>query len=332
MTQNAVAFSLTDFPGMEEDLEKVNGHIKRLLSSDLPSMQEMMDYVLGARGKQIRPILTILCSKLHGKQNADATEMAAIVEIFHTASLIHDDIIDNADTRRGRPSVQQKFGRDMALYAGDFMIFSTLAQTLLTAKVWYKDIFKKMNVMCTGEIAQYGKRHDTAITEEQYLNNIVGKTSAMFSAACLMGAYSGSCTQKEIAAVDEYAKNFGLIFQLRDDLRDFLTTEKESKKPVHSDFRNGYFTLPAIVTFRDEKYGPMLRDINAKLERGEDDPSIDEELQKLMTVSGGYEYSLRKMQECRDAAIAALEPIKESDAKNKLTEIVNYCYDSMETL
>ena len=131
MTQNAAAFSLTDFPGMEEDLEKVNGHIKRLLSSDLPSMQEMMDYVLGARGKQIRPILTILCSKLHGKQNSDATEMAAIVEIFHTASLIHDDIIDNADTRRGRPSVQQKFGRDMALYAGDFMIFSTVSRKSL---------------------------------------------------------------------------------------------------------------------------------------------------------------------------------------------------------
>lgn len=113
--------SVQEVPGLKDELLQVNRHMERLCMSNSPSMQKMVDWVLNARGKQIRPILTLLCSRLKGKK-VDATEVAAIIEICHTASLIHDDIIDDTDMRRGQLSVQKKFGREMAVYCGDFMI------------------------------------------------------------------------------------------------------------------------------------------------------------------------------------------------------------------
>lgn len=159
-------------------------------------------------------ILTLLCSRLKGKK-ADATEVAAIIEICHTASLIHDDIIDDADTRRGQLSVQKKFGREMAVYCGDFMIFAAMGRTDLRIKPWYRAMFSRLEMMCDGEISQYDNQYNTDINEEKYMENIVGKTSAMFIIACEAGAYEGKCDLDEIEAIDEFAKNLGLLFQIR---------------------------------------------------------------------------------------------------------------------
>ena len=228
-----------DIPELEKELEKVNRHIVRLCSSNNASMQKVIDWVLSVRGKQIRPVLTILCSKLNGKKK-DASEMAAVVEIAHTASLIHDDVIDNADERRGILSVQKKFNREMAVYAGDFMIFVTLGRTNLRLKPWYRDMFQNLEVMCDGELAQFDNQWNCDISEEQYISNIIGKTSSMFRIACVSGAYIGGCDETERYSVGEYASNFGLLFQMRDDLMDFVSNKKASLKTVHNDFKSGY--------------------------------------------------------------------------------------------
>lgn len=115
---------------LEPELTRVNQHLERLCQSQNPSMQKILQWVLQARGKQLRPILTLLCAKLAGKQ-IDATEIAAVIEICHTASLLHDDVIDEAELRRGQLPVQKKFGREMAVYAGDFMIFSAIVKVRL---------------------------------------------------------------------------------------------------------------------------------------------------------------------------------------------------------
>lgn len=160
--------NIEDVPGLETELQMVNTHIERLCRSNNKSMQKMLDWVLNARGKQIRPILTLLCARLKGKA-VDATEVAAVIEICHTASLIHDDIIDEADTRRGQLSVQKKFGKEMAVYAGDFMIFSTIRRTGLKNKPWYGLMFDKLETMCDGEVSQFDNRYNTEITEEKYI-------------------------------------------------------------------------------------------------------------------------------------------------------------------
>ena len=313
--------NIQDVAGLESDLKKVNTHIERLCKSDSPAMQKMMDWVLEARGKQIRPILTLLCSRLKDKK-VDATETAAVIEICHTASLIHDDIIDEADERRGQLSVQKKFGREMAVYAGDFMIFSTIGRTGLMNKPWYRSMFAKLEIMCNGEIGQFENRYNTGITEKDYINNIIGKTSAMFSIACGAGAYEGKCSDIEREAVEVFAEKFGLLFQLRDDLMDFVSTSTLYKKTVHNDFWCGYYTLPAIHTFTHPQYGPELRGIASKIQSGMRDKEIDLRIDELINISGGCQYTLSLIDKYAEEAKAALRIFKDSISKEKIVEIV----------
>lgn len=318
---------LNDVPGLEQELEQVNRHIERLCTSKSPTMQKMMDWVLSARGKQIRPILTLLCSRLKNK-SVDATEVAAVIEICHTASLIHDDIIDDADTRRGRLSVQKKFGREMAVYAGDFMIFATLGRTELRLKPWYRDMFAKLEIMCDGEVGQFDNRYNPDITEPKYIQNIIGKTSAMFCIACDAGAYEGKCNAAERKAVDDFARNFGLLFQVRDDLMDFVSTDQLSLKTIHNDFWGGYYTLPAIHTFEHETYGEELRSIAEQLKDNSGDPTVDARIISLITAANGYQYTLDKIHEYKCQAEKSLEVFPHSPAKQKLLELVDTLWES----
>ncbi len=312
-----------DLKGFEEDLKRVNEHIARLCSTSNENMQKMLDWVLGARGKQIRPILTLLCSRLSGKK-VDATEMAAVIEICHTASLIHDDIIDDADMRRGQLSVRKKFSNEMAVYCGDFMIFSAIGRTNLTNKPWYKDMFGKLEIMCNGELGQFDSRYNTSITEEEYIANIIGKTSAMFEIACGAGAYEGKCSGKEREAVNQFARNFGVMFQLSDDVMDFISDEEKSKKSVHEDFWSGYYTMPAIKAFQNEEYGPKLKEIAHALRNGSKDDDFDAEINNIISISGGIEYTKDLVTEYGNKAKNALEIFKSSNEKRKLFEIVDY--------
>lgn len=312
---------IKDVPDLEEELQMVNKHIERLCRSGNESMQKMMDWVLAARGKQIRPILTLLCAKLKGRK-VDATEIAAVIEICHTASLIHDDIIDEADTRRGQLSVQKKFGKEMAVYAGDFMIFATIGRTDLKNKPWYRTMFDKLEIMCDGEVGQFENQYNTEITEEKYICNILGKTSAMFGIACGAGAYEGKCNNSERKALENYAESFGLLFQLRDDLMDFISTGDLSLKTIHNDFWCGYYTLPAIYTFADAQYGEELKKIALAIRKGEHTNETDKRVTELIRISGGCQYTLTLIDKYADIAKTSLEVFEDSIAKRKLVELV----------
>ena len=202
---------------------------------------------------------------------------------------IHDDIIDEADTRRGQLSVQKKFGREMAVYAGDFMIFAAISRTGIRKKHYYSSIFEQLERMCDGEVSQFEHRFDIEISEEKYIENIIGKTSAMFCIASEAGAYEGKCSDNEISAIKRYAENFGLIFQLRDDLMDFLPTGDLSGKIVHNDFWNGYYTLPAIHTFSDCRYGAELRQIAMDIKNGLYSELADDRIAELISASDGFQ-------------------------------------------
>lgn len=319
---------IKDVPGLEEELRQVNRSIERLCYTENPTMKKLMDWVLISRGKQIRPILTLLCARLKGKQ-ADAVETAAVIEICHTASLIHDDIIDDADMRRGVESLQKKFGKEMAVYAGDFMIFSAIARTKLVNKPWYRKMFSKLEIMCDGEVGQYDNQYNTYITEERYLNNIIGKTSSMFGIACESGAYEGKCNEEEREAVEKFAEYFGLLFQLRDDLMDFVASVNESKKTVHNDFWCGYYTLPAIHTFEDSDCGERLKAIARDLKNKPRNDSDDREIAQLIAKAHGYSYTVEKIKEYAQLAKDQLSIFKSSIAKDKLIEMIELLLDSV---
>jgi len=322
-----IMITFETIPEMESDLQKVNEHIEKMCSSSNASMQKILDYVLLSRGKQLRPILTLLCSKLKGKK-VDATEAAAVVEMCHTASLIHDDIIDNADLRRGELSVQKKFGREMAVYAGDFMIFATIGRTNLMDKEWYRKMFDRLEIMCTGEINQYDNLYNVNITEEDSINTIIGKTAALFQIACVAGANEGKCNVIEQKAVLDYAKEIGILFQLRDDLLDFVVKDDTSKKTIHNDFWSGYYTIPAIHTFNHPEYGEKLKKIALELRDGIHTENTDREITELINLAGGFEYTINLIKEHADGAIKALSIFKDSAAKAKLIELVHILHES----
>ena len=317
---------------VEKDLIKVNKHIERLCKSDSLSMQKVMDFVLLNRGKQLRPILTILCSRLKNK-NVDVTEIAAVVEMCHTASLIHDDIIDNADMRRGQASVQTKFGKEMAVYAGDFMIFSAIGRTKLTNKLWYKSMFNKLELMSDGEVNQYDHLYDLSITEEKYIKNIVGKTSALFEIACVAGAYEGKCNKEEREKVEQFARCFGIAFQIRDDLMDFISNKAISEKTIHNDFRSGYYTLPAIFTFNSDKYGDELKEIALSFKNDEDEnDTLNKRIHDLIINANGFEYTYRVFKKYLSMSIDSLASFKETDSAKKLFMILDYLDNSVNEL
>lgn len=315
--------NIKEIPELESEFKMVNSHIERLCRTDNPSMQKMLDWILKERGKQIRVILTLLCSKLKGKK-VDASETAAVVEICHTASLIHDDIIDDADMRRGQLSVQKKFGREMAVYAGDFMIFSAIGRTKLMNKQWYRPMFLKLESMCNGEVGQFDNRYNIDITEEKYIENIIGKTCAMFDIACSAGAHEGKCSNSECEHIKNFAEKFGLIFQLRDDLMDFVSTNELSKKTIHNDFWGGYYTLPAIHTFNDSRYGSELKQIALDIRNGIREEAADKKISELINLSGGYRYTLSLIDKHSQEAKSALDIFKDSAAKRKLIEMVDF--------
>lgn len=314
--------NLEDIPGIDTELKMVNEHIEHLYRSNSESMQKMLDWVLKARGKQIRPLLTLLCARLKGKC-VDVTEAAAVIEICHTASLVHDDIIDEADTRRGQLSVQKKFGREMAVYAGDFMIFAAISRTGLKKKPYYGLIFEQLERMCDGEVNQFEHRYDIEITEEKYIENVIGKTSAMFCIACKTGAYEGKCNDNEIFAAERYAENFGLVFQLRDDLLDFLPTNELSKKTVHNDFWCGYYTLPVIHSFSDCRHGAELKQIAVDIKNSLYSELTDKRIAELISASEGFEYTLMMIDQYAREAKQSLNVFKDSIARKKLQELVD---------
>ena len=306
---------------INKELAGVNGHIRRICTSRVDSMQKMMDCVLESKGKQLRPILTILCSRLTGKK-PDVQELAAVIEICHTASLIHDDIIDEGEMRRGAPSIQKRFGKEMAVYAGDFMIFSAIGRTRLVNKLWYREVFDKLEAMCDGEVKQYDNRYNTELKETQYISYIKGKTSSLFEIACLSGIKAARAPHFQVSAIKKFSESFGILFQLRDDYFDFLSSEEEYKKTVASDFRNGYYTMPVICAFNNEKTSDRMKEI-ARDRTGRSNSGWDEIL-SLIREADGFSYTRNSIRDHARCAIDALKAFPESESKKILENLIAY--------
>ncbi len=207
--------------------------------------------VIGSSGKMVRPKLLLLCSAF-GPDAAEYSDrfcmLAAMVELTHMASLIHDDIVDEAPCRRGKPSVQGKYGKDAAVYAGDFLIARIhywLAKEQLNATGMA--LSKAIEEMCAGEIGQARCRYKEDVTVEEYLFNIKGKTSALFRTACMLGGLESGCSEETVAKLSMLGEYIGIIFQLHDDLLDFTSSKAKEGKEIHKDFQDGIYTMPVLL-------------------------------------------------------------------------------------
>lgn len=230
---------------LDEQLIEVNEKMHQLAYGTNKIMNNMVDWALAEKGKQLRPRF-LLATAFYCAEERDVTEYAAILELLHIATLIHDDVIDRSDYRRGRLSIQKKFGVKSAVYLGDYILFSILKNTTIRYEEKYNLLFDGMQKLCDGELGQNENLYNLAITKEEYLKNIEGKTAALFEIATKAGAILCESDERQIDIFMTIGRMYGVLFQIRDDLLDVLSNDVEIGKPIFQDFYNGIYTLPVI--------------------------------------------------------------------------------------
>jgi octaprenyl-diphosphate synthase len=246
---------------VHQDLNLVDETIDTLRDVDFGPMAQMLDLVLAGRGKRLRPALSLLAGKF-GRYKLDLlVPLAASVELLHTATLVHDDVIDNAATRRGRPTANSVLHNTTTVMLGDYMLAHAANFAATTGNIEVIRLFSQTVItIARGEIGQDMTAYDTRQTVRQYLQRIGGKTASLFAAACQGGALLAKVSADRVEALKRYGYNLGMAFQVVDDILDFVGDEQEMCKPVGSDLGQGTLTLPSLLLLdRYSKNNPIQK-------------------------------------------------------------------------
>ncbi len=270
----------------EEAYELVKEEIQKALTRSPRIINEYLTHLSASQGKMIRAVSVLICAgDGEGKIAPGAVYAAAAIEIVHLASLVHDDIIDNADLRRGQETLQKKYGKRTAVICGDYLL--SLALKMLAAipdRKEYTDIDLPdyISRLCLGELLQHINNKNLNLTVFEYIRIISGKTAALFEASFFAGAVLGGSAAEDIKKYKKIGNYTGLIFQLRDDCLDFDKTIEEAKKPVQSDYEQGVVTLPLIRALEKRP------DFRKKAEAGE---IVRADINRAVEEAGGLDYT-----------------------------------------
>jgi heptaprenyl diphosphate synthase len=318
--------------GLEEDLRLVDVYVDEYLrdESGHTTLRSILNVVSAAGGKKVRPMVLLLSGRFGPKWpecRERLCKMSAAVEMVHTASLIHDDIVDDSSLRRGRPTVQSKFGKEMAVYAGDFVLSRIVYYLFKEASIEVgKLLAKTVESMCYGEIGQYARSWDTETTIEDYLTNIFGKTASLFVAACGIGAMESGCDEKTSIILRQIGEHIGYLFQLRDDLLNVTSSAGHEGKPVRSDFMNGTYTMPILHALHHPS-GRRLREVIHTIGSGAavsyDIEEIEEEIQDILYFSRGIEITRETIQSHAAQAEELLASLPEKPVKRGFSELLS---------
>lgn len=282
---------------------------------------EKLKHTINSGGKRLRPILVLLCGNLGNFDKEKLVTVASSVEIIHTASLIHDDVIDNASLRRGSRTIQSKYGKQHAISAGDFLfarafeLISELGDPELISIFTFAS-----NQLSLGELDGHFWRYTGKISEKNYLRLIKRKTAALFSAACRAGAYLSGANRKDIEAVSEYGENLGLAFQLYDDLLDIIGNEKNLGKPAGADLSEGFITFPYLITLRN---GENKRDV-LRAVKGQSSKQEIKELISKIKKSDVIEITKKTANKYVDRAVGLSSEISNENIAKSLESIGYY--------
>jgi octaprenyl-diphosphate synthase len=292
MTDVPLALKLRDiYTDIRDDIEAVENLLHQIGKSQNRLITEVNKYLFQKGGKRIRPAILILSSRLCGYEGSDHIFWGALIEIIHTASLIHDDIVDNADTRRGQDTVHARWGPNITVLLGDFLYIQSIALALRTKKYTIIDILADVtSQMIEGELIECSMRGKTDISEEVYLEILDKKTSSLFSASSEVGGILADASPADKTRLREFGKTIGLAFQLVDDLLDFSGNKTMLGKPVLSDVGEGRITLPLIYTLRQVK-GAVRSEILKLIKNQKRDKGAAKRILKLVAAGGGLEYA-----------------------------------------
>ncbi len=312
------------FSAYKEDLLEVEDYLNKHITSEVKLIPEVSHHLIGSGGKRFRPLLLLICAGLCGYKGNNRFPMAAVMEFIHTATLLHDDVIDQAIIRRGKTSANNIWGNAASVLVGDFLYSKSF--TLMT-EIENIAILKMMsevtNVMSEGEVFQLMKCGDVKMTEEEYLTIIEKKTAVLISAACACGAILGSASEEQISALTQFGRNIGMAFQMTDDTLDYMAKEKEFGKSIGKDLEEGKITLPLIYTLKQcskEERGKTKELIfKKKLSQ-----KMAQEILGLIQKYKGIDYSLKCAENFISDAKARLNLFPDCVEINQLNAVAEY--------
>lgn len=313
------------FEPIRADLEAVDREFGRQVESQVAIIPTMGKYIQQGGGKRVRPAVLLMAARLNGYTGDRAILFAAAVEFIHSATLVHDDIIDESDTRRGRPAVHARWGNDVTVLLGDYLYIKSMALALT------HDTLEIVRVLCDatlkmieGEIYQLTKNGDAAITEDEHFDIIRRKTAFLFGASSQIGGMLGGVNKEQEEALQQYGFNLGIAFQVVDDLLDFTGDLKALGKPVAADLVEGKMTLPLIHLLQQpgHRAGDIVREIIAN--RAATDAQWNDVL-SLLREHRSIDYASRRAVDFAEKAkkqLAVFPPSSERDALLALPDYV----------
>ncbi|AWB20263.1 polyprenyl synthetase family protein [Methylobacterium currus] len=309
-------------------MERVNAMILSRTGSDVTMIPEVANHLISSGGKRLRPILTLATAALAGYDPAadGDVKLAASVEFMHTATLLHDDVVDESDMRRGKVAARIKWGNEASVLVGDFLLGQAFKMMVEVGSLRALDILSSAaSVIAEGEVMQLTAARSTETTEDEYLAVIRAKTAELFAAACEVGPVIAERSKAEIAACRSYGMNLGIAFQLVDDALDYGGTSADLGKNVGDDFREGKITLPVVLSFRrgsDEERTFWRR----TLERQEiEEPHDLDAAIAIMRRHRALEDTIERARHYGAMAKDALALFPASPMKQALLEAVDFC-------
>jgi len=307
------------------DMQSVDAAIRAQLHSDVPLVSQIADYIISAGGKRIRPALVLLLANAWGYRGSDHHKLAAVIEFIHTATLLHDDVVDESDMRRGRKAANAIFGNAASVLVGDF-VYSRAFQMMVSVNNMriMQILANATNVIAEGEVLQLINMHDPDVTEERYLQVIRSKTAKLFEAATELGSLIAGAPEADIVAAAEYGRSLGTAFQLIDDVLDYSGNAADTGKNVGDDLREGKPTLPLIYLLQHgtTQERELVRNC---IEHGNEEHFDD--ILNAITSSGALEYTRMKAEQASQRACASLQGLAPGKYKEALLRLAVFAVD-----
>ena len=309
---------------IKEDLTYFETEFKQALNSDVKLINSISGFLVKNRGKRIRPILTLLCARLCDTPSKYSYKAAAMMELLHVATLIHDDIVDDAKMRRGKPSIKQVWKNKISVLMGDFILSKALINMVNLKNFDALDLISQTaEKLSAGEIMQIEKSLTRNMPKEVYYDMINQKTASLIAASCELGAITTTNDKSDRKSTFEYGNNLGMAFQIKDDLFDFLGSENETGKDSGGDVKKNMITLPLIFCLENSTRSGKKK-LKTLVRSKKKSNSNLREINDLIAELGGFNYSKNKLQEFSDKAVSAIDGYDDSEIKNSLIKLVEF--------
>ena len=312
------------FLPVRDHLDEFEKAFSDLLHSNIPLVDQIVRYIATKRGKRLRPLLVLLSARLHGQITKKTLQAGMVVEMLHTATLVHDDVVDESELRRGSPTINNMWDNKISILIGDFLFSKTLSSVLDMRDYDALSILAETAKEITeGELLQIERGNDINMGKDIYFDLVSKKTASLISASCELGALSVNGSKEDLKRMHDFGMNLGIAFQIQDDLLDYIGDSSVLGKPTGNDIRENKVTLPLILSLPSSDEEEQNR-ILSMFEQGIENDSQVADVIRFVGNNGGVEKSREIANQYMDKAIGILSEYPDSDKLNDLKNLVQY--------